>query len=40
MRVPLLNLESAVIKAFVIPVQAIFDEAEQFTALQALMERA
>jgi len=33
-------LESSVITGFVIPVQAIFDEAEQFTALRAMLERA
>jgi Uma2 family endonuclease len=32
-------LESTVIKDFVIPVRAIFDEAEQFAALQTLLER-
>ncbi len=33
-------LESSVITGFVIPVRAIFDEAEQFTALRVLLERA
>jgi Uma2 family endonuclease len=31
-------LESSAISGFVIPVRAIFDEAEQFTALQSLLE--
>jgi Uma2 family endonuclease len=31
-------LESSVIEGFVIPVRAIFDEAEQFAALQVLLE--
>ncbi|MEA3338973.1 MAG: Uma2 family endonuclease, partial [Chloroflexota bacterium] len=33
-------LESLVITGFIIPVRAIFDEAEQFTALRALLESA
>ncbi len=33
-------IESSVIPGFVIPVRALFDEAEQFAALQALLERA
>lgn len=33
-------VESLVIPGFVIPVRALFDEAEQFAALQTLLERA
>ncbi len=33
-------VESLIVPGFIIPVRALFDEAEQFAALQTLLERA